>query len=183
MDKQQFVSELAKLKPRSTFLTLKSYRNAHQELADYSIVFHISYRSALERSVEKLEKMKLTEPLQKQAQQELLTSFRNSLNSMEDANEDLDEAYERYMDDKGQYVKGVKRHKATDTLHLYGSVVYKRVLLPGDYPKRNQRALTIEKDRLRKKLPVGAFRQFKIEPNQVDSIVVENISFLPPTKE
>jgi phage-related protein len=182
MDKQQFISELSRLKPRSTFLTLKGYRNQAQEVADYSIVFHISYRSALERSIEKLEKMKLTEPLQKQAQQELLTSFRASLEKMEDVHEDLDEAYERYMDEKGNTVKGVKRHKDTNTLHLYGSVVHKRVILPGEYQKKNQKALTVAKDKLRRTLPVGAFRQFKIEPGQVEKIVVENISFLPSEK-
>jgi hypothetical protein len=84
------------------------------------------------------------------------------------------------VDEDNTPIKGVKLHVATNTLHLYGLVAHKRVLMPGLYTKGNRRPLTVAKDKLRHLTPVGKFRQFKITPSQLDSISVENLSLLPP---
>ena len=83
------------------------------------------------------------------------------------------------MDD-GNYVKGVKLHTATNTLHLYGFVAQKKMLMPGIHKPRNRKPLTIAKDKLRNKCNVSKFRQFKITPEQVDCISVEGLHLLPP---
>ena len=109
MDQQQFVSELAKLRPSSTFLSLKGYRNESSEVADYSVAFHISYRSALEKSLAMLEGMPLITDLEKQAREELSASFRQSLAKMDEKSvEEIEDGYTRFFDEEGRYIKGVK---------------------------------------------------------------------------
>lgn len=181
MDQKEFVDTLGKLRPSSTFLSLVGYRNEHQEVADYNIIFHISYENALKRSLVALESVVPEDTLQAQAHQQLIESYNNSLAKMAQTPvEDIDDAYTRFFDEDGSYIKGVKLHTATNVLHLYGLVNFKRVLIPGVYPKRNKRELTIAKDKLRKLCPVEKFRQFRITPGQVDSITVEHLSLLPP---
>jgi hypothetical protein len=181
MNNLEFVSELAKLRPSATFLTLSGYRNEHSEVADYSIVFHMSYESALKRSIMAFEAVVPVDSMQAKAKQELIESCNASLVKMAATPvEEIDDAYTRFFDANGSYIKGVKLHTATNTLHLYGLVNHKRVIMPGAYPKTNKRELTIAKDKLRRTTPMGKFRQFKITPEQVDRISVQNLSFLPP---
>ena len=182
MDSQTFVTELGKLRPSSTFLTLRGYRNEASEIADYSIAFHMSYENALKRSIKTLSELELTGDLEKQARFELLDSFARSL-AKGAATPDLEErdpTYSYFKDDDGNYIKGVKYHPGKDTIYLYGLVVHKRVLLPGMYPTKNKAPLTAAKDKLRYLTSVGKFRSFKMTPAQVDSIQVENLSLLPP---
>jgi hypothetical protein len=181
MNQEQFVAELAKLRTSSTFLTLKGYRAESGEIADYNIVFHMSYKNALLRSLAVLESIVPSDALEAQAKKELTESFMTSLDKIETTPiEEIDDAYRRFTDSDGQYIKGVKLHEETNTLHLYGLVVQKKVLMPGVYKKVNSKPLTIAKDKLRRQLPVSKFRQFKITPDQVDSVSVENLSLLPP---
>jgi hypothetical protein len=182
LNKEQFVAELAKLRPSSTFLTLMGYRNAHSEVANYSIVFHISYANALQKSIRILQELNTSSPLEQKACQELLHSYSASLEwaRMSEFPKD-DDVYSGFLDENLNHIKGIKMHCETQTLHLYGLVVHKRVLMPGCYSEsRNRRELTIAKDNLRKLCPVSKFRQFKIVPEQVDYITVENLSLLPP---
>lgn len=181
MNNKEFVTELAKLRASSTFLSLQSYANEHGEVANYNIVFHISYKNALERSISILNQIVPENELEAQAKQELITSFNSSLSKMADTSvEEIDDAYTRFFDNDGSHIKGVKLHRDTDTLHLYGLVVHKKVLASASYVKRNKKPLTIAKDKLKSLCPVSKFRQFKITPNQVQQISVENLSLLPP---
>lgn len=181
MDQKEFIDTLAKLRPSATFLSLIGYRNEHSEVADYSVVFHISYENALKRSLIALSSFVPEDTLQAKAKDELINSYTNSLAKMAETKvEEIDDAYTRFFDENGAYIKGVKVHTATSTLHLYGLVNAKRVVIPGSYPTRNKRDLTIAKDKIRKMCPVEKFRQFRITPGQVDRIQVENLSLLPP---
>jgi hypothetical protein len=181
MDKTAFVAELAKLRTSSTFLSLMGYRNEHSEVADHNIIFHISYESALKRSIIALQPIVPASDLETTAKEELLASFKQSLaNLKETPMEELEDAYDHFKDEDGSYIKGVKLHRESDTLHLYGLEVQKRIIMPGIYKKVNKRPLTIAKDKLKKLCPVSKFRQFIITPNRVEKISVQNISFLPP---
>lgn len=181
MDHQQFVAELGKLRASSMFLTLKGYRSKSGEVADFSIIFHMSYKNALLRSIAKLEALIPADELEAQAKEECLASFMNSLDRIYSTPiEEIDDAYRRFTDSNGTYIKGVKLHEETDTLHLYGLLVHKKVLMPRIHKPKNSKPLTVAKNRLRRICPVGKFRQFKIKPDQFDSISVEHISFLPP---
>lgn len=181
MNNQQFVTELAQLRPASTFLTLRGYRNEASEIADYSIAFHMSYRAALEKSKAILQGLALSNDLEKQARNELVASFDKSLLNMEQTPiDEIEDGYQRFFDEDNSPIKGVKLHINTNTLHLYGLVVHKRVLMPGYYPKKESKPLTIAKNKLRYLTPVGKFRQFKITPSQVDYVRVEKMTLLPP---
>lgn len=182
MDQKQFVGELSKLRPSATFLSLNGYRNEHSEVADYSIVFHISYENALKRSIAVLDAVVPADTLQALAKRELIDGYSTSLNKIAlTPVEEIDDAYTRFFDSDGSYIKGVKLHTKTNTLHLYGLVNSKRVIIPGQYAHRNKKDLTKVKDQLRKLCPVDKFRQFKITSAQVDRISVEHLSLLPPS--
>lgn len=181
MNKYNFINELSKLRPQSTFMSICGYRNEHSEVADYSIIFHMSYANALRRSVMALESIVPVDDMQAIAKRELIDGYNHSLEKMATTPvEEIDDAYTRFFDNDGSYIKGVKVHTATNTLHLYGLINFKRVIMPGTYPKSNKRELTLAKDKLRKLCPVAKFRQFRILPSQVDSIAVQNLSLLPP---
>lgn len=182
MNKQKFVSELAKLRSSATFLSVMGYRNEHSEVADYSLIFHMSYKNAIKRSLLTMKELVPNDDLEARAKEELLVSFETSLRKMEETpEEELQDHFLHFKDDNGSYIKGVKLHIETGTLHLYGLVNHKRVLMPGFYPEVNRRPLTIVKDKLRRKCPVGKFRSFRMTPDQVNSISVENLSLLPPS--
>lgn len=181
MNKEEFVMELSKLRPSSTFLSLVNYKNAFGEVADYNMVFHINYGHALERSINLLSSINPTSDLEVRAKQELITSYYSSLDRLANTPvENIDDEYKRFFDSNGKYIKGVKMHIASDTLHLYGFLVNKRIINSGTYPIQNKRDLTVVKDKMRRLCPVDKFRQFKIVPTQIKRIAVENLSLLPP---
>lgn len=181
MTKEEFVLELSKLRPASTFLNLQSYRNESGELSDFIIVFHISYLNALKRSLAVLETIVPDTPLQVQAKHELMTSYHKSINSINETPvEEIDDAYTRFFDSDGGYIKGCKMHTSTGILHLYGFAHLKKVIEPGEYKKVNSKPLTLEKKKLSRLCPVSKFRQFRIAPDQVKVVKVEHISLLPP---
>ena len=181
MDQTNFVAQLANLRTSSTFLTLHGYHDEHGGISDFSIVFHMSYENALKSSLDVMNAYIPENDLEAQAKLELIDSFTTSLTKSETTKvEDIDDAYSRFFNDDGSPVKGIKLHRDTDTLHIYGLIVHKNVITPAVYPKRNRKPLTIAKDKLHAICKVNAFRQFKITPDKVDCITVEHISLLPP---
>ena len=182
MNKKEFVDQLGKLRPNSTFLTLQGYRNAYSEVADYSVAFHISYENALKRSVEILEAYDAKNDLEVLAKKELIATYKRSIQKAQVPEADIEDSYTRFFDEDGKYIKGVKMLTKTGELHLYGFVVHKKVTMPGSYgPDSDRKELTIVKDRLRRMCPVSRFRQFKFTSDHVDQISVEGLHLLPPT--
>ena len=176
MDNKEFIAELSQLKQGSTFLTIKGYRDSFSQVADYSIVFNISYENALKRSIATIEALDTPSDLEKRAKIELLESFNNSLTKMEETPvEEIDDCYIRFPE-----CGGIKVHKETGALYMFGSLVHRKVLMPGTYPKKNQKPLTIAKNKMRSLTSVGKFRTWKIDASQVDSIKVQGLSLLPP---
>lgn len=176
MDNLQFINEFSGLKNNSTFISLIKYRNEHSEVANYSVVYNINYRNALLKSMKTISDIVPTNQLEVVARQELLDSFRSSLEK-----KSLEEAglvYRKFYDENNIPVKGIKLHVPTNTIHLYGLVVHKRIIIPGDYPTRNKRELAIIKDKFRSMTSIGKFRQFKITPNNVDHISIRGNSIL-----
>jgi hypothetical protein len=175
------IQELSKIRASSTFLSLRGYRSAESgELADFQISFHMSYASALERSILALEAIVPGDDLQAKAKQELLSSYKKSLDKVKsEPLEVLGDHYERVTDSSGNHIKGVKIHRESGKLHLFGLLVNKTVREPGVYKKTNKQALTVEKDKLRQGLPVERFRQFIIDPAHVEAINVERMTIIP----
>jgi len=181
MNKSKFVSELGKLRSAATFLTLSGYKSESGEVANYSIVFNMSYENALNRSIQTLKDYVPENELEITAKKELLDSFNKSLEKIKITPvEEIDDNYTHFQDEDGKFIKGVKLHEKTDTLHLYGLIVHKKVLTPGTYKEVKSKPLTLAKDKLRKMCSVSKFRQFKIVPEQLEFIAVNNISLLPP---
>lgn len=174
MDKINFINTLANLRPSATFLRLHGYSNEFGEVANYSLVFHISYPSALDRSISILENYQAQNALEVQAKDELINSFKKSLNTNK-----ISEAYSACLDQDGNAIKGIKLHKNTDTLYLYGAVINKDVIKPCIRKQANKRILTLVKDKLRALTPVNAFCQFKITSDRVQHISVEKLQIKP----
>lgn len=181
MDQQEkFVTKLANLRPSSTFLTLKGYRSNSAEIADYNICFHISYKNALEKSIKTLEAMSLSNDIDRQAREALLASYRKSLENSEPV-EKREPAYEYFVDQDDVPIKGIKVHRKSNTLHIFGLLHSKRVLMPGVPGKQTvSSSLVAAKRKLQSCCATGKFRQFKITPDRVESISVEKLSLLPP---
>ena len=96
MDIESFVSELSKLRTASTFLNLHKYCNEAGEIADYNIIFHMSYENALKRSVAILEALVPDSDLQALAKHELLASYHTSLTKMSETPiEEIDDVLRR----------------------------------------------------------------------------------------
>lgn len=174
------IETLATIRPSSTFVTLKGYKSATSgEVADHQIVFHMSYQSALEKSIAALETVVPADDLEAQAKGELLASYRKSLDKVKsEPMEIVGDHYERVIDADGNHVKGCKVHRESGELHLFGLALRKTVLVPGTYKEVKRRPLTIAKDKLRKGLPVERFRQFIIAPGSFEEMRVENLSLL-----
>lgn len=167
---------LSNIRPDSTFLSLKKYRNANNEVADYQIIFHASYENAIKRSISFLEGYQVDGDIENQAKSELLASFHATLSKGED---EVAGVYERVFGDNGKPIKGVKVHKENGTAYIFGMLHNKFVYQAGIYKPVNKANLTMAKDRLRKMVPVSRFRQFIVKPGSCEEIKVENLSFLP----
>ncbi len=179
-DMHTLMAPLATLRKGSTFLVLLGYKNKQGEVTDRTISFHVSYENALVRSIAKLEAMKGLTGIEAQARDELLTSYRKSLAAPV---EETDEAspYHVLLDADGESIKGLKVHKETQRLYVYGMQVpgQKRVITEGTYKPVKSSEKTLAKQKLSKDLPVSRWRQFIISPDNVREIKVEKMSFRP----
>jgi len=181
MSTSTIVETLASLRPSSTFLSIKGYRSATSgEVADHQICFHFSYATALEKSIATLETVVPADDLEAQAKGELIASYSKSLEKVTtEPLEIIGDHYDRVLDADGAPIKGVKVHRETGALHLFGLALNKRVITPGTYKEVKSRPLTLAKDKLRKGLPVERFRQFIVSPETVSEVRVEHLSLLP----
>lgn len=174
MDYNTILEALASVRPSSTFLLLLGYTNKQGEVSDRYISFHVSYESALRRSLSKLESLDTLSGVDEEARQELMASYRKSLSS--DTTE-ISEPYVSVRDAEGNAIRGVKRHDEKQTVYLYGMQVpdRKRIVVPGTYREVNKRAKTLAKEKLSKDLPVSRWRQFILSPETISEIRVEKM--------
>jgi hypothetical protein len=174
------IETLATLRPCATFLALNRYTaKTSGEVASFSIVFHMSYKTALEKSIVILEQYNAGTELYKVAKEEQLASFRASLAKMETTPiDEIDDGYKRFFNADGQYIKGVKQNIASGELHLYGLCVRKVVHQEGTYKEVKSSEKTIAKAALRRLCPVSHFRNFILNAENVESVRVEGIDIL-----
>ena len=135
------------------------------EVARYTIQLGFSYKNCLEKSklALEIESAALT-GLDKQAAEELLNSFAASLNGTQE-NYTKEHVYEDVTDSSGKTVQGIKKNINDNTLQIFGLLHSKVQISPPtieDKPVKS-RPLTIAKNKLRKDLPVGKFREFALE--------------------
>lgn len=174
----KLIDELANLKPNATFLALRNYTNSSGEVADYSIVFHMSYKNAVERSLEMIEEYEPTTDVEKKAKEQLINSYTSSLTKIE-YNATCPEGEEILQDGYQSLCKGVKLHIESGNVHIYGLLNKKTVHTPGEYKTKNSSELTKTKSRLSKDHPVNKFRQFIVAADKVDCINVQKLNIVP----
>lgn len=181
MTKQEFINELSKLRPSSTFLSLSEYKNQFGEVSNYNIVFHIDYQKSLKKSIQILSTYQAKSDMESLAKREVLEEYNRSLIKMENTPiQDIDDNYKRFFDQDKKCIKGIKMHQSSGILYLFGYIHHRVVIVSGNYPDRNQKPLTICKESLRKLTPVHKFRQFKITKDNVKLIKVEHLTLIPP---
>lgn len=132
--------------------------------------------------------------IEKQALSELIDSLRERINKIDVEKEskkkiqeilnkkvktqdDLDELnmhkdiVEKLEEDKPDIwehpVPGIKMHKDTGDIFVYGSSVSKKVIVEGEKKETKKKPLTIAKDKFREELKADRYRQFKISPDNL----------------
>lgn len=176
---------LSEIKKGSTFLTVRHYTNNFGEICDFSVVFHISYHNAVDRSLRLLEAYNPVDAdcvgkryccgELRLARLELLDSFRMTLTGYNPLATSV-QAYSLVDDGSGSPINGIKLHDRQDILHLNAFRVYRNLLQKGSYPEDRRAAKTVAKDDLRSKLPVGRYVQFKLTPGKFHHLVVAGIT-------
>lgn len=179
------VRKFSELKPHSTFLTVHNYTCVeNKKVADWSIVFHISYHNALRRSINTLQSLSLS-PLDcigrgysyttlLQARAEMLISYDLSLRGMNYS--PSADSYDQVMDYNGNIIPGVKLHREQDLLHLYGFVVHSRIISPPVLKHTEHLPLTLAKMDLERKTPLCRWVQFRLEGGRFDKLVVDHLT-------
>lgn len=175
---------LSELRRDATFLTVRHYMNNFSEICDFSIVFHISYKNAVQKSADLLSVYKpsnedaVGRPYTRRelevAKVELLDSFRLTLAG----NNPLAKSGHVYsrIDNGEGIIPGIKLHDTQDIIHLNGLRIWKNILLKGKYPPDNRAAKTIAKADLRSRLPIGRYVQFKLTPGKFRQLNVAGMT-------
>ena len=151
---------IAKSPTGVSFLSIKNYCNKYGEISNQLINIGISYKSQVEKDVEFLRNLDVTEHKWKSAMVDIIkartTLIESFLKPSEARSNGQKDAYTIISD-------GIKIHNETGVLYIYGYRVKKEVLQEGSYPVVNSRKDTIAKNELRNLLKTNNFVNFAIE--------------------
>jgi len=127
------------------------------EVARHNVLLGFNYRTSVEKSLLELEiqRPSLT-GIDAIAADELLTSFKKTLDGTQDG-------YTKGHVYADTAIKGLKVNTNDDSLQLFGLVQSKVVLVPGVHKIVKSAEKTIAKDKLRKALAVGKFREYALD--------------------
>ena len=135
------------------------------EVARYTLQLGFNYRNCLEKSrlALEIEAPALT-GIDAQAAAELLASIDASLAGTQTGYTKA-ETYVDALDASGKAVPGVKRNVNDNSLQIFGLLHAKVQIAPPTVERKEvkSRPLTIAKNKLRKDLPIGKFREFALE--------------------
>lgn len=137
------------------------------ELAKHTVILGFDYNRCVVDSVNrlsvKLDKMK---GLRRVAADELMDSWNNTL--IAHAQGKQNDAYTK----KGQYTplfSGLNINSTDNSLQLFGLAHTKTVIEPGVYKKIKSAQKTIFKNKIKKALPIGKFREFALDVGNIKS--------------
>jgi hypothetical protein len=85
-------------------------------------------------------------------------------------------AYSPIVDRQDVPIKGVKWHDRGRTVHFWGFLVHKRIIVPGEYPEENWGALRRIKWEMKERANLNRFRQFIITEGRFDHIGVAGLT-------
>jgi len=188
MGRQTFISRATEffsgLDTRTMFVTIHKYCNNFNEVATHSILWHVDYKKAVERSaaivrayiprIEDTIGRPFTVTHLWVARQELLDSFQDTLvlgvgNNPRDV---ASHAYDQIINSKGQPVPGVKIHRKNDEVHLTALFRIKKIVYcPGEYPSNNSSPVVLAKRWLKRKTPLTKWGQFVLTQGRFDQMV------------
>ena len=174
MDKNLKLLVTAKTIKGTSFVGVRDYRNKQGELSNYTINAGITYENVLihdftnlkNKQKEVLTILKKSYPIAviKQAYSEVYNSLEKRLSDEQTKAKLRAEGDETIVRSDAQinaYIslaKGVKLHKDTMQLHVFGLVVKKTILEPTEYKEVKSRELTIVKGKIEK---ICEFKQAK----------------------
>jgi len=131
------------------------------ETARHTVLLGFNYRTAVEKSLLELEiSFPSLSGIEAVAAEELIESFRKTLNGTQDAYTKAD----IYADTA---VPGLKVNTNDNSLQLFGLVQSKVVLVPGVHKVVKSADKTIAKNKLRKSLPIGKFREYALDSGAI----------------
>jgi hypothetical protein len=139
-----------------------TYRSKEtQELARHNILLGFSYQTCVEKSLMELEAiMPALSGVDLIAASELAESFRKTLAGTQDA-------YTKAETYAATSISGLKVNTVDGTLQLFGLQQSKTVIEPGTHKTVNSAPKTIAKNKLRKELPVGKFREYALDAETI----------------
>jgi hypothetical protein len=165
----------------TSFVGVRNYTNKFSELSNQTFLVGFSYANMLKKDLMKLTsfavKRQVVEmfanndkELVKKAYNELVSSLVKRTASEEQkeilrANNDATIKRSDAMSDAFlTLAKGLKLHKDTNTIHIYGLCVRKTILKQGDYPTTKRHKKTIVKNTIKKlaELRNLKYKQFKL---------------------
>lgn len=142
-----------------------TYRSNSGELARFTIQLGFSYKNAVEQSLLELE---IERPKffgdEATAADELIESFKSTLAGTQ-TNYTKADIYKPFIDEQGLPVQGVKVSDSDGSVKVFGLVASKVQLERPTAERviRNSSSLTLAKNKLRKGLAVGKFREFSLD--------------------
>ncbi len=184
---QKIIAEITKAVTKikgCQFASLTYLSKTAGELARYTANFGFSYHQIVEKSITELEILireneNVWDATWKLAASELMASFKETIAAH--ARGEQNAAYTK----KGQYIPlggGANLNVADNTIQLFGLVLTKKVLVEGVYPKVNSAPKTVAKNKIRKLLPVGNFREFAMDLSQVEQMKINGSVIEIPDK-
>jgi hypothetical protein len=156
----QFIQSLGGIQG-CKFASLTYTAKESGETARHTVLLGFSYKTSVEKSLLELEiqRPSLT-GIDAIAADELLESFRKTL----DGTQDSYTKAEIYTDTA---ISGLKVNTNDNTLQLFGLTHSKVVLVPGFHKVVKSSEKTIAKNKLRKSLPVGKFREYALDSGAI----------------
>lgn len=165
---------LNKVRPGSTFLSIRKYIDNHNGQADYGIVFHVNYLNAVRKALITWIEYVPKNDAEARVRLDLIQSYTETLQGTSNRSTSA-HAYQTVSDGKAP-VNGVKWHDKSACVHMWGFIVHKATLVPGQYPPDRRAHETIVRQELMKLTPLWRFRQFALKEGRFDSINVEHLN-------
>ncbi len=155
-----------------------TYRNKKAgELARHTLIFGASYRKQIEESIIALDLLSPTfiSPLQREAAEELMKSFRATLAAQDRGEFNPDYTKKMAYIDIAQ---GIKFNITNRTINVSGLAHSKVVIEAGVYPSVVSAPLTIVKKTIKEQLPVSRWREFIVIPEHLEKARLQGSEFI-----
>lgn len=169
------------------FLGIKGYENKNGEVANLTILVNFSVEKAKANDLEKLKALTVVElsklaednnlnkDVMLKAHEELIASGEKNLSEdVKDRNVNSQAQTDAYL----HLTKGLKMHKETMDVFIYGLVNTKTILVHGEYPARNKREKTVCREVITKhcKLRMNKYRQYNV--GNLEQLKIDGTTFV-----